>query len=156
MNPSSLACQFLEDQPGHAIRRLHQIAVALFAEETAGTGITPVQFAALTAVHSQPGIDQRTLAAAIAFDTSTIGGVIDRLEKRGLMLRRTSPADRRVRLLELTPEGEALLQTLVPAVLKTQERLLAALPTEQRALFSALLQAAVQGHTGCSAATDDD
>ncbi|MEY8875458.1 MAG: MarR family winged helix-turn-helix transcriptional regulator, partial [Leptothrix sp. (in: b-proteobacteria)] len=73
-----------------------------------------------------------------------------------LMLRRTSPSDRRVRLLELTPEGEALLQTLVPAVLKTQERLLAPLPAEQRALFSALLQAAVQGHTGCAATGSDD
>ncbi|MEY4754793.1 MAG: hypothetical protein RJA44_2468 [Pseudomonadota bacterium] len=146
MNPSSLDCQFLEDQPGHAIRRLHQIAVALFAEETAGTGITPVQFAALTAVHGQPGIDQRTLAAAIAFDTSTIGGVIDRLEKRGLMLRRNSPTDRRVRLLELTPEGETLLQSVIPAVLTTQQRLLAPLPPEQRAQFAALLQLAVQGH----------
>ncbi|MFM2055751.1 MAG: hypothetical protein RLY71_136 [Pseudomonadota bacterium] len=155
MNPP-LDRQFLEAQPGHCIRRLHQIAVALFMDETAGSAVTPVQFAAMTAVHEQPGIDQRTLAASIAFDTSTIGGVIDRLEKRGLMLRRTSPSDRRVRLLELTPDGEALLQTLVPAVLKTQERLLAALPVEQRALFSTLLQAAVQGHTGCTPTGGDD
>jgi DNA-binding MarR family transcriptional regulator len=155
MNPP-LDRQFLEAQPGHCIRRLHQIAVALFMEETTGSAVTPVQFAAMTAVHDQPGLDQRTLAASIAFDTSTIGGVIDRLEKRGLMLRRTSPSDRRVRLLELTPEGEALLQTLVPAVLKTQERLLAPLPAEQRALFSELLQAAVQGHTGCAPASSDD
>lgn len=155
MNPP-LDRQFLEAQPGHCIRRLHQIAVALFMDETAGSGVTPVQFAALTAVHDQPGLDQRTLAASIAFDTSTIGGVIDRLEKRGLMLRRTSPADRRVRLLELTAAGEALLQTLLPAVLRTQERLLAPLPAEQRALFGTLLQAAVHGHTGCAGASDAD
>lgn len=148
MNPSPDRT-FLEAQPGHSIRRLHQIAVALFMEETAGSGVTPVQFAAMAAVHGEPGIDQRTLAANIAFDTSTIGGVIDRLEKRGLMRRLTSPTDRRVRLLELTPDGETLLHSLVPAVLKTQERLLAPLPPEQRHQFDALLQAAVAGHSGC-------
>lgn len=146
MNPP-LDLQFLAVQPGNAIRRLQQIAVALFMDETAGSGITPVQFAALTAVHSQPGIDQRTLAAAIAFDTSTIGGVIDRLEKRGLMVRRTSPADRRVRLLELTPDGEAMLQSIVPGVLRTQQRLLDPLPEAQREPFLQLMQTLVQAHS---------
>lgn len=146
MNPP-LDLQFLAVQPGNAIRRLQQIAVALFMDETAGSGITPVQFAALTAVHSQPGIDQRTLAAAIAFDTSTIGGVIDRLEKRGLMVRRTSPADRRVRLLELTPDGEVMLQSIVPGVLRTQQRLLDPLPEAQREPFLQLMQTLVQAHS---------
>lgn len=155
MKPT-LDCHFLEEQPGHSIRRLQQIAVALFMDETTGLNVTPVQFAAMTAVHGQPGIDQRTLAALIAFDTSTIGGVIDRLERRGLMLRRTSPTDRRVRLLELTPDGEALLQTLVPAVLNTQQRLLEPLPAEQRTLFVQLLHAAVQGHTALPAGAPAD
>ena len=46
----------LDALPGHYIRRLQQIAVALFLEETAEFGITPVQFAALQAVdhHRQP------------------------------------------------------------------------------------------------------
>lgn len=157
MNPP-LDLQFLAVQPGNAIRRLQQIAVALFMDETAGSGITPVQFAALTAVHSQPGIDQRTLAAAIAFDTSTIGGVIDRLEKRGLMVRRTSPADRRVRLLELTPDGETMLQSIVPGVLRTQQRLLDPLPEAQREPFLQLMQTLVQAHsqTPTTSPTDQD
>jgi DNA-binding MarR family transcriptional regulator len=53
--------------------------------------------------NEQPGLDQRTLASSIGFDTSTIGGVIDRLEKRGLIERQASPTDRRVRLLQVTP-----------------------------------------------------
>ena len=67
----------IEDLPGFHIRRLQQIAVAVFLEETQASGITPVQYAALTAVGRQQGIDQRTLARTIGFDTSTIGSVID-------------------------------------------------------------------------------
>ena len=72
----------LHRQPGFHIRRLQQIAVALFLAETRELGLTPVQYAALQTVADQPGIDQRTLAEDIAFDTSTIAGVIDRLEMR--------------------------------------------------------------------------
>ena len=92
-------------QPGHLIRRLHQIAVGIFLQEGGELNVTPVQYAALQVVCNQPGIDQRTLARAIALDASTTGGVVDRLEVRGWMERRQSPEDRRARQLFLTPAG---------------------------------------------------
>ena len=49
--------------PGYYIRRLQQIAVAIFLQETQAHGITPVQYAALYAALRQPGLDQRTLAS---------------------------------------------------------------------------------------------
>jgi MarR family transcriptional regulator, lower aerobic nicotinate degradation pathway regulator len=137
---------FLPAQPGYHIRRLQQAAVALFMAETADFGITPVQFAALIATQEQPGLDQRTLAATIGFDTSTIGGVIDRLERRGLIRRNHAPHDRRLRLLTLTPEGEALLETVLPAVRAAQRQILAPLPEAQREAFMAMLQTLVTGH----------
>lgn len=77
----------LGELPGHFIRRLHQIAVAIFLQETEAAGVTPVQYAALQAIANQPGVDQRTLARSIGLDTSTLAGVIDRLEARGLVQR---------------------------------------------------------------------
>jgi DNA-binding MarR family transcriptional regulator len=133
----------LDELPGHYIRRLQQTAVAIFAEETAEFGITPVQYAAMQAVHDNPHLDQRTLSRTIGFDTSTIGGVIDRLEKRALMQRNASAEDRRVRLLTLTPEGEALLQQVQPAMLRAQVRILAPLPPEDRERFMAMLKVLV-------------
>lgn len=129
----------LELLPGFHIRRLQQIAVAVFMEETQDFGITPVQYAALSAVQRQPGVDQRSLARSIGFDTSTIGSVIDRLEARGLMLRNTSQADKRVRLLTVTEAGVDLLRTAEPAVLRAQERMLEPLPAQERALFMQLI-----------------
>lgn len=129
----------LNSLPGHDIRRLHQIAVALFMAETEPFGVTPVQFAALQAVQNAPGTDQRTLARTIGFDTSTIAGVIDRLEARGLMLRSASAQDRRVRLLTLTPAGEQLLVDVLPSMRRAQERILAPLPAQERGEFMRML-----------------
>src|SRR5450631_2459379 len=88
----------LEDLPGHYIRRLQQIAVGIFMDETADVNVTPVQFALLFAASRQAGLDQRTLAGRIGLDTSTIGAVVDRLESRELIERKVSPDDKRVRL----------------------------------------------------------
>jgi MarR family transcriptional regulator, lower aerobic nicotinate degradation pathway regulator len=142
----------LESQPGYQIRRLQQIAVGLFMDETAAFDLTPVQFAALATVHRQPGLDQRTLARTIGFDTSTTGGVIDRLERRGLMQRQASPDDRRVRLLHVTAEGEAMLAAIVPCMLRAQERILAPLPEADRPRFMRMLDRLVEGNNGASRA----
>ena len=69
-----------------------------------------MQFAVLQALEAQPGVDQKTLAHLVSFDTSTIGAVIDRLEAKALLTRSLSPEDRRVRLLNLTPAGQAMLE----------------------------------------------
>lgn len=145
----------LEHQPGYLIRRLQQIAVAIFLDETQGHGVTPVQYAALYAALRQPGLDQRSLAATIGFDTSTIGGVIDRLQKRGLIERQASPTDRRVRLLHVTAAGAALLSELIPAMLSAQARMLAPLPEAERAHFMTLLKTAVEGNKTLSRAPSD-
>ena len=52
--------------PGHLIRRLQQIALAIFAEATKAFGITAVQYAALQAIRTNPGVDQIRLAGLIA------------------------------------------------------------------------------------------
>ena len=142
----------LESLPGHYIRRLQQIAVAIYLQETDAHGVTPVQFAALQTVANSPGIDQRRLAGAIGFDTSTIAGVIDRLEARGLMLRSASPDDRRVRLLALTDAGRALLDELVPDMLRAQDLILAPLNKAERAEFMRLLRTLVSANNEMSRA----
>jgi DNA-binding MarR family transcriptional regulator len=142
----------LTDLPGHYIRRLQQIAVGVFMEETQDFGVTPVQFAALNALVATPGIDQRTLAASIGFDTSTIGGVVDRLEGRGWVQRQVSPEDRRARLLQLTPEGKQLLQEVSASVLSTQERILAPLPEAERQEFLRMLKVLVATNNDASRA----
>ena len=145
----------LQGLPGHYIRRLHQIAVAIFLQETEAHGVTPVQYAALHAVGDTPEIDQRTLARSIGLDTSTIAGVLDRLESRGLLLRSASPDDRRVRRLTLTDDGRALLRILVPDMLRAQQRMLDPLPKGERAEFMRMLRVLVVANNELSRAPSD-
>lgn len=145
----------LDAQPGHAIRRLHQISLGIFHQETEDLNITPVQYAILQTVCDLPGCDQRTLAGRIALDTSTTAGVVDRLEARGLLLRRVSPTDRRVRLLALTPAGELLLAQTLPGMERTQERILEPLNPEQRRQFMLLLQQLVTENNDLSRAPSE-
>lgn len=136
----------LDAMPGHGIRRLQQVAVALFMQEAAASGATPVQYAVLQTLADRPGIDQRTLAQAVSLDTSTIAGVVDRLEARGALTRQLSPQDRRVRLLHLTPDGEDLRAQLLPAMLRAQQRMLEPLPAAERKAFMRMVQAVIRHH----------
>jgi DNA-binding MarR family transcriptional regulator len=142
----------LEELPGHYIRRLQQIAVGIFLDETAAESITPVQFAVLFATSREPGLDQRTLAGKVGFDTSTLGAVVDRLEGRGLIQRSVSPNDKRVRLLSLMPEGHALLERVMPSMLKAQERMLEPLPEAERSKFMSMVKRIVDANSAWSRA----
>lgn len=142
-------------QPGHAIRRLHQISVGIFLQETGELGVTPVQYAVLQTVGNQPGIDQRTLARNIALDASTTGGVVDRLEARGWLERKTAPEDRRARRLALTLAGEQALCDTIPVMLRAQEHILAPLNEDQRTTFMALLHLLVTQNNELSRAPSE-
>ncbi|CAL78915.1 putative transcriptional regulatory protein, MarR family [Bradyrhizobium sp. ORS 278] len=104
--------------PGHLARRFQQIAVAVFLAEVgaAGFDLTPVQYAALAAIAANPAIDQITLAGLIAYDRTTITGVIDRLAQKGLVVRQASLRDRRARELLITADGQRTLDAITPAV----------------------------------------
>ena len=136
----------VETFPGHGIRRLQQVAVAMFTQATDAWGITPLQFAVLQKLVHLPGIDQRTLSVEVGFDKATIGGVIDRLEVRGLLQRQQTAKDRRVRLLSLTADGEALLTSAGPAVLQAQQRMLDPLSEEERETFAQLMRKVIEHH----------
>lgn len=131
----------LETMPGHLIRRLQQISVALFSHRMAEAGIdlTSVQFAALMTLDEHSGIDQQTLAGMIAYDRVTIGGVVDRLVQKGLVLRETSPTDRRARVLALTGDGARLMEAAAPLVERIQDEILGALSAAEQETFVALL-----------------
>ena len=131
----------IHSMPGHLIRRLHQISVSVFMEHMASAGfdITPVQFATLNAIAERPGMDQKSIAGLIAYDRVTIGGVIDRLEQKGLIVRTVSETDRRARVLSLSQTGRDVYDHLFTAVSACQSKMLPGLSREQHAQFLSLL-----------------
>ena len=126
--------------PGHLIRRAHQMAVAVFMEETAEFGVTPVQFAILNALIDEPGEDQVTLAGRVAFDAATFGSVIHRLEAKGWVRRKADADDKRRKLLWITPDGERAAKAMKRVVAKAQSRILGPLDAAERDQLLKLLE----------------
>jgi DNA-binding MarR family transcriptional regulator len=125
--------------PGYLFRRMQQIAVSIFIEECKACDLTPVQYAALVAIHTHPGIDATRLSAVIAFDRSTLGNVIERLETKALIERKPSRGDKRIKLLYLTRAGAALLREIMPSVDRAQARMLQPLKAADRKTLMVLL-----------------
>jgi MarR family transcriptional regulator, lower aerobic nicotinate degradation pathway regulator len=125
--------------PGYLFRRMQQIAVSIFIEECRACDLTPVQYAALVAIHTHPGIDATRLSAVIAFDRSTLGNVIERLETKALIERKSSREDKRIKLLYLTKSGAALLREIMSSVDRAQARMLQPLKASDRKTLMALL-----------------
>jgi DNA-binding MarR family transcriptional regulator len=154
MNNPETRMTDVNTMPGHLIRRYHQASVAIFHNRIAELGydLTPVQYAALAKLEDHSGIDQVTLAGLIAYDRTTIGGVVDRLVQKGLLVREVSSTDRRARVLKLTDQGVSMLRTLAPAVEAAQQQMLDGLDGHEQAAFLDLLKKATAGVNNMSRA----
>ena len=127
-------------KPGHLFRRMQQIAIAIFMEECQAFDVTPVQYAALVAIRAYPGVDATRLSAVIAFDRSTLGSVIERLETKGFISRKSASYDKRVKLLYLTGSGARVLRDIMPSIDRAQARMLEPLKAVDRARLIELMR----------------
>jgi DNA-binding MarR family transcriptional regulator len=139
--PTPVTMSAVYAAPGYLFRRTQQIAVSIFMDECRDHDLTPVQFAALIAIEAHPGIDATRLSAVIAFDRSTLGNVIERLETKHYVDRKASPEDKRIKLLYLSKSGAALLRDVMPSVDRAQARMLRPLkPADRKTLLALLTQ----------------
>ncbi len=134
-----VGAEALAERPGFLIRRMHQIHLALFAEECAAFDITPVQYSILTVAGARPGLDQARLAYEVGVDRATLANVLARLEGKKLIKRSAGPGDKRVKLVALTPRGAAMLGKMLLPVQRAHDRTIAALPAAEQAVFLKLL-----------------
>lgn len=134
----------LQHRPGFLIRRLHQIHTALFLQECGDEKITPIMYSVLSALSQTGPVDQTTLAKAVAIDKTNMADILERLRKRGLIRRRTSTRDRRVRLTGLTDEGRALLDRIDDRAERAHLRTLEDLPPAEQAQLVDLMTRLVE------------
>ena len=94
---------------GYLIHEVARLMKRRFEDEARLHNITLPQWRTLTQIAANEGITQAQLASNIDVDPMTLSGILNRLEKRGLIDRFPDPADSRAKLTTLTPEGEELL-----------------------------------------------
>jgi DNA-binding MarR family transcriptional regulator len=130
-------------------RRFFQICTAAAVASIKDADLTPLEFAVMAYINKsvgEPDIDQISLAARLGIDRNNTRLLVERLESRGLLERRTSVADRRSRLLRLTPRGEKLHGRLYPKAFAGQQRILEVLDPSEREILLDLLLRVIEGN----------
>ena len=142
----------LWNRPGFLIRRLHQIHVAMFLDECRDFSITPVQFGVLTVLYGRDACDQVTISNQLGVDRVTVADVVRRLEKRALLERIASTADRRAKLARITEEGCAFVDAVQPRMIQAQRRFVLPLSEEENDVLMALLTKLMEANNGAGRA----
>ncbi|MEV4254463.1 MarR family transcriptional regulator [Spirillospora sp. NPDC049652] len=127
---------------GPLARRLNQAHARLWHERV-DQELTGPQFTVLSLLHTHGDMDQSTLGTRAHLDKSTAAPLLDRLRRRGLVELAKDDADRRRKLVRITPDGRALATRLAPEVIAVGDQLLSSLTPEEQRQFLALLTKAV-------------
>lgn len=121
-----------ERSPGYLVNEVSRLLKRRFEDEAKSFGVTMPQWRTLVEIHRQDGVSQVALAAFIDSDPMTMSGILDRLEKRGLIERFADPNDSRAKLARLTREGAALVARARRVGIAMQEIALSGLSAEER------------------------
>jgi DNA-binding MarR family transcriptional regulator len=137
--PESLKFEGLEELLGYRVRRAQGAMHRDFVASLASLALTQKQAATLWLIGSNPGVSQTALAGALGMDRATMMSVIDRLEERGLVIRKRSVSDRRRQELHLTPLGLTTLKKSKTKISEHERRFTRGLsPSELETLLTLL------------------
>jgi len=127
---------------GYVLRRTQSAVFADFAATfaQAGEALTPGEFGLLMLVERNAGLSQMALAQALGIDRSTLVPILDRLQARGLLVRRSSPTDGRTHALGLTPAGAKALAKYARLVKVHETRIAAGLSAAETRKLIGLLE----------------
>ncbi|NKB81388.1 MAG: MarR family transcriptional regulator [Nitrospirales bacterium] len=109
---------FKKDPYLRLVRPLVEAYLAFFrvaSRHIESLGLTPSQFDVIVELGGTHGLTCIELSRATLVTKGTLTGVLDRLEKKGLLKREQIKGDRRAIKIRLTPQGETLFQKVFPA-----------------------------------------
>lgn len=130
----------IEKSVGFLLAKAYQRACAIFKEEFDSYDLTPQQFGLLGFLWIEDGLSQTELSAKSQIDRTTMGGIVDRLEKEELVKRLPHPDDRRAYQVLLTDKGKAMEDELCALAISAQKKLNAPLTAEEQATLIRLLE----------------
>jgi DNA-binding MarR family transcriptional regulator len=121
---------------GRISRKLNKVT----KESIASYGLTTSQFFMLIALYEENGILISKLAEKVALDRATLTGLVDRLERDGLVERRDDPNDRRAIKVYLTRKAEDLRHDLLEIYHRNNSMFLSILSPKERQAFEAIVE----------------
>jgi DNA-binding MarR family transcriptional regulator len=123
-----------------AVARVHALWKKAFTEALAPLGIQLAHYDVLANIFHAPGLTQQALAEKLFVGRSAMSMLLPELERRELILRQGDEADRRVRRLWLTSEGEALTRRAMAIHVERIEAMMEVLSDEECDLVGTLMR----------------
>jgi DNA-binding MarR family transcriptional regulator len=115
-------------------------AAGKFAERLSALHLRPAHAGTLRLIHATSGISQQTLSSLLGLPPSRLVLLVDELEERGLVERRSSSEDRRVYALHLTKKGSEILEPIAKIAREHDDTICTALTPEERETLGSLLR----------------
>ena len=101
------------------------------APDVKAMGLTTTQFDVIATLGNQPPMTCKELGERTLVTKGTLTGVLERLEAKGILIRKLNPEDARSQMIELTQAGQALFEKVFPAHLQHLEKAFSKLTEEE-------------------------
>jgi DNA-binding MarR family transcriptional regulator len=129
-----------EDVVGYNLRRAYAVQTQRFVATFSPFSIRPVQFSILGLIYENPGLRQAELGRMLNIKRANVVTLLDELEARDILRRRTDATDRRSYVLELTPSGSRLAVTLLDLHARLEKDMASSLGQREHAELLRLLK----------------
>jgi len=136
----------LDDLVGFHLRRAQSVVFDHFMDTVKQEKVSPGQFGVLTLIAENPDLNQSGLASALGIERSTMVAVINVLERRNLVKRQESTADRRSYVLSLSKQGKEVLGSVKTKVRQHEKQITATLEGSEKQTLLDLLKK-ISGHS---------
>jgi DNA-binding MarR family transcriptional regulator len=140
VRPAPVDLDVLDNHLGYHVRRAQLWIFQDFIGTLAAIDLRPAQYSVLAVIAANPRLSQSDVAEALGIERARLVRLLDRLEKRGLILRLVSPADRRSHELRLTREGQKTLRRAKALAALHEARLIAKLGRDRHRLVMNVLR----------------
>ncbi|WPB83865.1 MarR family winged helix-turn-helix transcriptional regulator [Sediminicoccus rosea] len=140
MPPDQVARQDDRRHIGYLITDVARMMRAAFDRRARQIGLTRPQWQVLSRLHRYPGITQTELAEMLEMERATAGRMLDRLERRGWLVRSADPADRRVNRLHLTAEADGIQAEMGRIATEFLDEAMSGLAEEERTILTAMME----------------
>ncbi len=125
---------------GFLISDVARLLRTAFDRRVRGLGLTRSQWLVINRLSRRPGSTQSELAEMLEVEKATAGRMVDRMEKKGWVVRRSDAGDRRVNRLHLTDEAEMIQLRLAQIAERTVDDALSLLSAGEREAFSEVMR----------------
>lgn len=127
------------------LTKAQQSVQQMFKARLAPLGVTPGQYAVLACLWDGDGKTAKQLAEELFLDGSTMTGILDRIEQKGLIIKQVDPRDRRAIRVMLTEKGRLLKEPLDKVILEANQEALASMAVEEGESLKNLLHKLTPG-----------